>query len=209
MQPAVLPGTPSNFPIKEDELIKLAKDLFIGADAGVSNPDLLADSFRFEFPVISLSKKEYVKAVSSFKLRQALPDFDPHPYHFRVDPYEPNRVWFTVRATAKHTGELKFGDSTFPPSGRVVQGAPECLSFTFDESGKATSYTGGYVMDRRVGNTQGLGAMFGVLAAIGGPVLAPGSPTYIGLTVANKARLTAMGVFNAVTFGAFKPKEDE
>ncbi len=20
-------------------------------------------------------------------------DLDPHPYHFRVDPYEPNRVW--------------------------------------------------------------------------------------------------------------------
>lgn len=27
----------------------------------------------------------------------------------QVDPYEPNRVWFTVRTTGTHTGTLKFG----------------------------------------------------------------------------------------------------
>jgi hypothetical protein len=30
-----------------------------------------------------------------------------------------------------------------------------------------TSFTGGYVMDNRVGNTDGLGAAFGILSAIG------------------------------------------
>ena len=24
--------------------------------------------------------------------QNAIPDIDPHPYHWRVDPYEPNRV---------------------------------------------------------------------------------------------------------------------
>ena len=28
-------------------------------------------------------------------------------YDFRVDKYEPNRVWFTTRFTATHTGPLK------------------------------------------------------------------------------------------------------
>ena len=31
--------------------------------------------------------------------------------------------------------------------------APECCSYTFNEEGKVTSFTGGYVIDRRVGNT--------------------------------------------------------
>lgn len=72
-------------------------------------------------------------------------------------------------------------------------GAPECQSYTFNSAGQCTSYTGGYVMDRRVGNTQGLGALFGILAALGGPVLTPGSPTYISLTVANSVRMGLTG----------------
>ena len=40
---------------------------------------------------------------------------------------------------------------------QVVLGAPECLSYTFNAEGKVTSFTGGYIMDRRVGNTKKLG----------------------------------------------------
>jgi hypothetical protein len=40
---------------------------------------------------------------------------------------------------------------------QVVYGAPETLSYTFNEKGEVTSFTGGYVIDRRVGNTDGLG----------------------------------------------------
>lgn len=48
-------------------------------------------------------------------------------------------------------------------------------------------------MDRRVGNTKGLGAMFGILAAIGGPVLAPDSLTYMGLVAANQVQKVVVG----------------
>ena len=34
-------------------------------------------------------------------------------YHYRVDPYEPNRVWFTIRNSGTHTGALKFAGKTF------------------------------------------------------------------------------------------------
>ena len=33
------------------------------------------------------------------------------------------------------------------------------MSLVFNEQGKVKTYTGGYVMDRRVGNTKGLGAL--------------------------------------------------
>lgn len=49
----------------------------------------------------------------------------------------------------------------------------------------------GYQMDRRVGNTQKMGAIFGVLAAIGVPVPAPGS---LGFKIAQ----TLNGVRTAV-----------
>jgi len=43
----------------------------------------------------------------------------PHPYDFRVDPYEPNRVWFTTRTTATHKGDLKFGKMNFKATNKV------------------------------------------------------------------------------------------
>ena len=53
---AVLPGTPSTFSIPADKLIALAQKVS-EANSGVDDPDLLADNFRFEFPVVSLAKK--------------------------------------------------------------------------------------------------------------------------------------------------------
>jgi hypothetical protein len=44
---------------------------------------------------------------------------------------------------------------------------PQSISLTFNEEGKVTKYTGGYVMDKTVGNSGGLGGIFGPLYAIG------------------------------------------
>lgn len=41
------------------------------------------------------------------------------------------------------------------------------MLLTFNEEGKVTRYTGGYVMDRTLGNTRGLGGLFGSLYTIG------------------------------------------
>lgn len=57
--------------------------------------------------------------MSSFRLADAFPDMSPNPYHWRVDPYEPNRVWFTVRNVATHTGDLTFFKTTFKATNKV------------------------------------------------------------------------------------------
>ena len=49
----------------------------------------------------------------------------------------------------------------------------QALSLLFDESGKAYTLTVGYSMDRRIGNTGGLGGLFGFLYAIGSPLPFP------------------------------------
>ena len=146
--PATLPGTPKSFNIPADKLIEKAKQVY-KANSGVDDPSLLADKFRFEFPVVSLAKQvstlaarhplflitlraaaealrcsldglqDYVKAVRSFKLKDAFPNMESHPYDWRVDPYEPQRVWFTIRSTAKHTGPLNFAGATYKATNKV------------------------------------------------------------------------------------------
>ena len=53
---AVLPGTPATLTTPPEELIRKAQQLHKDG-SGVRQPELLADDFRFEFPIVSLSKK--------------------------------------------------------------------------------------------------------------------------------------------------------
>ncbi|KAI7839161.1 hypothetical protein COHA_007051 [Chlorella ohadii] len=183
VQPAVLPGTPASaaaFPFTPEQLIEKAKQVH-ATDTGIHDDSVLAPDFRFAFPIIKLSREEYLKTVRGFTFKQGVPNLDSHPYDFRVDPYEPNRVWFTIRTTGTHTGPFKFGRATYEATGATIQGPPECCSYTFNEAshtfwkGEVTSFTGGYVMDNRVGNTDGLGAAFGILAACGVKIPKPNS----------------------------------
>lgn len=55
---ATLPGTPArgSFPISEGELLKKAQYVFNEAGVGSRDSSVLADDFRFEFPVVSLNR---------------------------------------------------------------------------------------------------------------------------------------------------------
>lgn len=194
--PAVLPGTPESFLFTEDELIEKAKKVLFESETGLNDDSVLSDDFRFEFPVVSLDKKSYLKAVRGFQLKTAIPNLSTNAYHWRVDPYEPNRVWFTTRTSGTHLGDLKFAGKTYPATGRDILGAPECLSYTFNEEGKVTSFTGGYVMDRRVGNTEGMGALFGILAAIGVKFPKPGTLGFTIFAMINRIVMWFKGIFS-------------
>lgn len=192
--PAVLPDTPTNFPIAPEELIALAKKVF-ATQTGVEDDSVLSPDFRFEFPIVSLDRAAYLKAVRGFGLKEAIPDLDSHPYDWRVDPYEPNRVWFTIRTTGTHTGPLRFGSQKYEATGLPVRSPPECCSYVFNADGKVQTFTGGVVMDRRVGNTQGLGALFGILAAIGVKVPKPGTLSFSIAMAVNRFLTWVKGIF--------------
>ncbi|KAL4853143.1 hypothetical protein ACK3TF_005837 [Chlorella vulgaris] len=177
VKPALLAGTPpaaADFPFSAEQLIEKAKEVHAG-DTGINDDSVLAPDFRFEFPIIKLGREEYLKTVRGFTFRQGIPNLSSNAYDFRVDPYEPNRVWFTIRTSGTHTGPFKFGKATYEATGVNIQGPPECCSYTFNSAGQVTSFTGGYVMDNRVGNTDGLGAAFGILSAVGVKVPKPNS----------------------------------
>ena len=79
-------------------------------------------------------------------------------------------MWFTTRPVGTHTGLLA---GTIKPTGKKVEAPPQSCSMKFDAFGKATEFTTGYVMDRRLGNTGGLGGVFAFFYAVGAPLPFP------------------------------------
>lgn len=136
----------------------------------------LAEDFEFVAPIVGpLKKSALVEASKGLDFGAAMPDFDARYHDWRPDSDDPRRVWCSMRVTATQTGPLAFGGMTklpqVPPA--KVESPPEAVSFRFDEKGKLREITTGYVMDRRVGNTGGLGGVFGIFEAIGSPLPSP------------------------------------
>ena len=71
-------------------------------------------------------------------------------HHFRVDPFEPARVWYTARAVGTHTGSFA---GAIAATGKLVESPPQACSLQFNDRGECTQLTEGYVMDRQLGNT--------------------------------------------------------
>merc|ERR1719401_1194855 len=160
----------NTFPIPEEDLVQLTKAFLLRlfADPG-SIKARMAPDFRFVAPVVpamgnGLSGDELCEALGQFNLLDAVPDLNPQQYDFRTDPFEPNRVWFTARGRGTNTGPVAGG---LPPTGRSFESPPQSQSLTFNEAGEVTKMTIGYVMDKEVGTTGGLGGIFGILYAIG------------------------------------------
>lgn len=167
---AMLAG--SDFPIKPEQLIQLAK-VYLAYGQGVEKPELLAEDFEFAGPVVGpLGKEQYLKAVGGFDFKSAFPDSNPEFHHFRVDPFEPNRVWMTARGFGTNT-EAGSNPLFSTATGKKYVNPPQACSLRFNADGLVDQYTIGYVMDRRIGNTGGLGGIYGILYAIGKPLPFP------------------------------------
>ncbi len=147
--------------------IAIAKKFLVGSSGLGGDPNMLADNFQFEGPVVGpLSKDAFVKAIGQVDFKTAFPNWKAEFYGFHVDPLEEqaNRVWYTARGRGAQEGPLL----PFAPigSGKEVVNPPQVCSVTIDhETGLITRYTIGYVVDRNVGNTGGLGGLYGILYA--------------------------------------------
>ncbi len=151
----------------EAKLTELAQNL-ICHELGGDDPSLLAEDFQFLFPVVGpLTKAQFVEAFTNFKVREAFPTASANFYNFKIDPLEPNRIWMMSRGAYEHLGTLCFGPTKFPPTGKRICLPPQCFSMSFDQDGKCYKLTGGYNVDRSVGDTQGLGGMFGIVTGLG------------------------------------------
>ncbi len=138
----------SNFlaPFPETVMIQLAKGI-IGSNMASVDPSLLAFSFTYMTPSLGpIGKKEFLE----YYAKEEFQDVDPRISNYRVDPYDPERVWVDLK-----------------PVGAGYQGAPQAMSFTFDGDGFCTRITAGAVLDPTIGNGGGLGGPEGLRYARG------------------------------------------
>lgn len=73
-------------------------NLLILLRSGVHKCGKLAKDFQFSAPFIGpLPPQDFAKTMDMLALDDVFPDMSPRTYHVRVDPLQPNRVWFTTR----------------------------------------------------------------------------------------------------------------
>ena len=92
--------------------------------------------------------------MGGFDLKAAFPDLNPRFHHFRLDPLDAGRVWFTSVASGTDSGSGFLGGK---PTGKAFRTPPQACSLKFNAEGKVVKYTIGHVMERSIGNTGGLG----------------------------------------------------
>jgi len=162
----------ANFALPPEQLIKLAKRFLASKGGFGADAELLSDDFQFVGPVVGpLSKSAFLAAIGSVDVQAGFPDFNPQFSMFQVDPIEGNRVWYVARGRGTNTGP--FPPFSSSPTGKELVNPPQACSLTFAADGLVTKYTIGVVMDRQVGNTGGLGGLYGILYAIGKPLPFP------------------------------------
>jgi hypothetical protein len=135
-------------PFPETVLIQLAKGV-LNTGLASQDPTLLSDKFTFVTPTIGpIGKRTFLESYAAAELaRYTNPNLD----HYRIDPYDPERVWVDLEQ---------------PTSDNYV-GPPQAMSLTFDSNGYCTRLTSWAVMDPTLGNAGGLGGPEGVAYAKG------------------------------------------
>ena len=133
-------------PFPDNVMVQLAKGI-LATNMASDDPSLLAENFEYLTPYRGpVRKKTYIEKYA----REEFDGVDPSFSHFRVDPYDPVRVWVDVL-----------------PNGPGYQGSPQSMSFSFDEDGFCKRITSAFVLDPTVGNAGGLGGVEGVRYATG------------------------------------------
>eukprot|EP00285_Hemiselmis_virescens_P004328 CAMPEP_0173415088 /NCGR_PEP_ID=MMETSP1356-20130122/84674_1 /TAXON_ID=77927 ORGANISM="Hemiselmis virescens, Strain PCC157" /NCGR_SAMPLE_ID=MMETSP1356 /ASSEMBLY_ACC=CAM_ASM_000847 /LENGTH=325 /DNA_ID=CAMNT_0014377313 /DNA_START=27 /DNA_END=1004 /DNA_ORIENTATION=+ len=193
----------SNFSIKPDDLVILAKQTLASNLGVEDSSVLADDFLFCPPVVAPLGKDEFIRIFGSFKLPDAMSDIRENAWAFHVDPLESNRVWWLSRASGTHDGPLGSSPGIAATNKRVewpvqansmlfneqrqcyqltvgiaatnkrVEWPVQANSMLFNEQRQCYQLTVGYSCDKQIGNTGGLGAVFGLLQAVGKPLPFP------------------------------------
>jgi len=131
-------------PFPETVMIQLTKGI-LSSNLATDDASLLSNKeFSFLTPTVGpiTDQRDFLENYALQELEGTSPSFT----NFRVDPFDPNRVWVDVKVTG--------------PAG--LEGPPQAWSFTFDDDGFCIRITAGAVMDPSIGTTGGLAGPEGV-----------------------------------------------
>jgi hypothetical protein len=154
-----------------DALIAKAR-VVLATDFGIQDPTILADDFLWIRPWAEkpLGKMDYLAAGKFFNLRSSFPDLDYRAHDFRIDAQNPFTVRCTSRLVGTMRGSLRLRNEVVEANGKIMRGPPEAIGMTFDErTGKLRKLCSEFVMDRQVGNTNGLSGVKAAATVAGLP----------------------------------------
>lgn len=167
-------NTAPDFPFPPSELLEMCRYANLRL-LGFDDFSVLSDDFIFRGPVVGpLTRAELRDTFTTFDLKIAFSGSPRMLHNLWVDPHQPSRVFWAYVTDAVHRGQL----GHIAPTGKHVRTPPQVASFNFNNEGKVNHLTAGYVLDRDVGNTGGMGGLFGVLYAVGHPLPIPECKPY-------------------------------
>ena len=112
-----------------------------------------------------IGRDEYLDALGGFKLEESF-DIEQNTFGFTVDPLQPNRVWWYGRQVSKQIAPFM---GVEPANDLELTLPPQSFHMDFTEEGLVKEF-GFYTVDRRQGNTGGLGGAFGYFYGVGKPL---------------------------------------
>jgi len=182
-------------------MIQLAKGV-LAARAGEEDSTLLTEDCMWSGPKVGpLGKKAYLGMFEEIKFKSAFPDLVEDYRNFRVDPYDPYRVWFDSKLEGTWTGPL----AGKVPNGNKFRSPVESNSLTFDDDGFCTRITAGYAMDPTDSNTGGLGGLFGIYYALGIAPLPIRTRTLPQIIA--RSQTAALSIFTGADVDNFDPQQ--
>ncbi|KAG5191599.1 hypothetical protein JKP88DRAFT_352235 [Tribonema minus] len=201
-RPAKGPASPQG-PLPEPIMLGLARQVAVaqlGDCADIAT--LLSDDFMYLEPFVGpLKKKAYLKEKAATQVGPGVPDLQLELYDFRIDPFDPARVWYTARAAGTNTKPVIVKGAQLAPTNRTFELPAEACSVTFNPKGFVSKITAGYVMDPEDGTTGGLVSTAGLLEGIGRPL-----PVTSTRPAGDAARRAVAPLTNALTGQKSKPK---
>jgi len=166
-------ATMETAPAASFDVIEKAQEFLTKGAGYYSFPDesMYDDDFVFKAKIVGpLNKKDYIYTMNKLKPHTGI-DVEPNAFGFTVDPANPLRVFFFVRVTGKHKRPWKYADAAFveaiEPTNAEVKLPTEVAIAEFTPEGKCKFFSVGNVIYPFEGNSKGLGAIFGLLVAIG------------------------------------------
>lgn len=124
--------------------------------------------YVFRGPIIGpITGEEVKRTQQGFRIQDAYPDLETRPFGFCIDPDNPYRCYFMERWEGTNTGQVKIGPIELEPTNEYVQLPTHMMSINWTPEGKVIYACLSSPLDRFEGDTQGAGAVFGLLKGAG------------------------------------------
>jgi len=133
-----------------------------------SDPFTYEDVFDEEYvlrgPVIGpINRADLQTSQKGLGLFEAYPNVNIDTFGYTIDPENPYRCLYFARWRAVHENDLDVYGTIYPPTGVEAETPISVFSVVWTPQGKIIYEQVGAVVDRFEGNTQGKGAVFGLL----------------------------------------------